>query len=421
MSRWVAQQESVMKKSLAGKLNLSLILAFSSFIALGLVAGLLGVAWPSIRATFGLPLDAVVALLITSTIGFVVGSILASQIMIRIGVGVTLLASNILAAGGLLGYAIAPEWWVVVLLGLLTGAAAGLIDTGLNIYVAANHGVTYMNWMHACFGIGATLGPLLMTAVLGFGLSWRYGYGVAAALHFVLGIGFLFSIGHQSIRSMTIIRPQETSEAIRSAKPLDTLRKPIVWLSILLFLLYTGIESTTGQWSFSLFTESRSITPYLAGVLTSLFWGMLTLGRFVLGAAARLIGVERLLRISMLGVVIAAVLFLFQTTLAGFFAVSLMGFSLSAIFPTLTSDTPHRVGQQHAPNTIGFQTGSASIGFAVLPGLAGVLAERIGLESLGPFLILLAILMLLTNEIIVRVLRQGPVVISSTYSKLTGD
>jgi fucose permease len=410
-----------MEKILAGKLNLSLILAFGCFIALGLVAGLLGVAWPSIRSTFGLPLDAVVALLISSTIGFVFGSVMAGQIMVRFGVGVTLLASNILAAAGLLGYAIAPEWWVVVLLGLWTGLAGGLIDTGLNIYVAANHGVTYMNWMHACFGIGATLGPLLMTAVIGLGLSWRYGYGVAAAVHFMLGLGFLVSISRQSIRSMTVIRPREAAESLKPARPIDTLRKPVVWLSIILFLLYTGIESTTGQWSFSLFTESRSITPYLAGIMTSLFWGMLTLGRFVLGAAARYIGVERLLRISMVGVLISAVLFLYQSTLAGFMAVSLMGFSLSAIFPTLTSDTPHRVGQQHAPSTIGFQTGSASIGFAILPGLAGVLAERIGLEAIGPFLILSAVFMLLTNEVIVRTLRRRLVSAGSSYSELTGD
>jgi hypothetical protein len=34
-------------------------IAFLSFVVMGLNAGLLGVAWPSIRASFGLPLDAI--------------------------------------------------------------------------------------------------------------------------------------------------------------------------------------------------------------------------------------------------------------------------------------------------------------------------------------------------------------------------
>ncbi len=38
------------------------VLAFAAFIALGMPDGLLGVAWPSIRAGFGLPLDAAGAL-----------------------------------------------------------------------------------------------------------------------------------------------------------------------------------------------------------------------------------------------------------------------------------------------------------------------------------------------------------------------
>ncbi|MBC8161961.1 MAG: MFS transporter, partial [Roseiflexaceae bacterium] len=38
-------------------------LAYLAFISLGLPDGLVGVGWPSIRASFGLPLDALGALL----------------------------------------------------------------------------------------------------------------------------------------------------------------------------------------------------------------------------------------------------------------------------------------------------------------------------------------------------------------------
>lgn len=398
---------SPMIKSFKGKVSLVLILAFSCFIALGMVTGLLGVAWPSIRGTFNLPLDALVALLVSSTLGFLLGSILAGQLMLRMGVATTLMMTNLIAAVGLIGYVLAPGWWVLVAFGLLTGWASGSIDTGLNIYMAANHGVAVMNWMHACFGIGAAIGPLVMTTILAAGLSWRVGYAIAAMVHLTLGLLFLVTRNRMAIKPVTAQPSSASAKPLKAPKPMETLKLPVVLLSILLFLLYTGVESSTGQWTFTLFTESRSVSPYLAGVMTSMFWAMLTLGRIVLGAAANRIGVERLLRLSMIGVFISAILFLFKNATVGFIAVSLMGFSLSAIFPTLTADTPHRVGIRHAPNTIGFQTGSASVGFAILPGIAGILAERIGLETLGPFLIISSLLMLVTNEIVVHVMKRN--------------
>ena len=39
------------------------LLAYAAFIALGMPDGLLGIAWPSIRADFGIPLDSLGLLL----------------------------------------------------------------------------------------------------------------------------------------------------------------------------------------------------------------------------------------------------------------------------------------------------------------------------------------------------------------------
>jgi fucose permease len=383
----------------SAKRRLTLGLAFACFVALGMTTGLLGVAWPSMRGTFELPLDALVALLASSTAGFVAGSVLAGQAMARIGIGRFLLIANLLAAAGYFAYAIAPDWWVLVSIGLLTGLAGGAIDTGLNIYVAATHTVRIMNWMHAMFGVGATIGPLIMTLVVGVGMGWQLGYVIAALVYLVLGVLFIPVLGTMDFRGMAHISSDGEDRAVHLPPPAETLRLPIVLLSILLFLLYTGVESTAGQWTFSLFTEARSVSTYLAGIMTSVFWAMLTIGRIVFGAAAARLGINRLLRWSILGTVVSAALFMIPTLAVGFVAVGLMGLSLAAIFPTLTSDTPNRVGMRHAANAIGFQTGAASIGFAALPGLAGVLAARLGLEMLGPFLLITAVMMLITNEV----------------------
>ncbi|MEZ4516354.1 MAG: MFS transporter [Chloroflexota bacterium] len=141
----------------------------------------------------------------------------------------------------------------------------------------------------------------------------------------------------------------------------------------------------SGQWTFTLFTESRGVSVAAAGALTSIFWAMLTLGRVVFGAAAQRIGINRLLRLSMIATVGASALVVIGSVWTGFLGIALLGLTLSIIFPTLTAETPNRVGVEHAANGIGLQTGGASIGFAVMPGLAGALAEarRAGEYRLG--------------------------------------
>ncbi|MBP8949156.1 MAG: MFS transporter [Candidatus Promineofilum sp.] len=388
----------------AARQRYTMLLAFSCFVAQGIISGMLGVAWPSIRATFGLSLDALVALLIASTIGYVLGSFLASPLLARIGVGWALLVTNLVSAAGFFGFVLAPSWAGLVAFGLLTGWGGGTTGTVLNIYVASTRTVRTMNWMHASFGVGATIGPLLMTAIVGAGASWRLGYAIGAFIHLGLGLLFLTVVRTMTFRGIDNATAEDPSA--HAAPIRATLRLPMVWLSILLFLLYTGVESTAGQWTYTWFTESRAASAYLAGAMTSVFWAMLTVGRVVFGAGAARIGVTRLLRLSMIGTVLAAALLLVRSLPVGFVAIALMGLSLSAIFPTLTADAPRRVGARHAGNVIGLQTGAASIGLAVLPGLAGAIAARVGLEALGPFLVGAALLMLLVNQVAMVTMRR---------------
>src|SRR5690349_195508 len=113
-------------------------LSYAAFISLGLPDGLIGVGWPSIRNTFTLPLDALGALLITFTVGYLLSSFSSGRVMARLGVGMLLVLSCLATAGSLLGYGLSPAWFVMVALGSLSGLGAGAIDAGLNTYAANN-------------------------------------------------------------------------------------------------------------------------------------------------------------------------------------------------------------------------------------------------------------------------------------------
>src|SRR4030042_9398 len=129
------------------------LLAYVAFIALGMPDGLLGVAWPSIRAGFSVPLDAVGLLLSAAVAGYLTSSFLSGPLIARLGVGNVLAASCAMTGAGLIGYTLAPAWWMMVLIGVVAGLGAGAIDAGLNTYVAAYFGEGLMQWLHACYGI----------------------------------------------------------------------------------------------------------------------------------------------------------------------------------------------------------------------------------------------------------------------------
>ncbi len=366
----------------------TLSLSFAGFILIGLSASLMGVAWPFIRNTFNLSLDALGIQLVVSTAGFLSVSILLGRLIGWMGTGRLLLSSFILGGVGFLGYALAPSWSVLVACSFITGWGVGAVDAGLNYYSAYNQSVRTMNWLHASFGVGATIGPLLMTAILGLGYSWRLGYGVLGGLFLVVALFVALTLPAWQESD-----GGETVSSTPQASVVSTLKRVIVWLSILLFFVYTGLEGTAGQWTFTLFTEGRGISLALAGTWLSLFWGGLTLGRIVLGAVVDRLGVTQLLRLCMLGAIVATLGIWSQAAILNAISMVVLGFALGPIFPTLMSQTPNRVGRPFAGHTIGYQMAATSIGIALAPAFAGVLAERSSIEVIAPFLVVTAVLM----------------------------
>lgn len=363
-------------------------LAYLGFVSLGLPDGLLSVAWPSIRAFFNLQLDALGALLVMFTIGYLLSSFSSGQLLARLNVGALLALSCLATATSLIGYALTPLWWVLVALGVLSGLGAGAIDAGLNTYVATHHSARTVNWLHACYGVGATSGPVLMTD-----LPWQWGYGL-------VGLGQLVLAGCFGLTRTwwpTTSAVQDTSAAtpVHMAASVSTLRLPVVWLSLAVFFIYTGLEAAVGMWAYTLFTEARAIPMSTAGIWVSTYWGVFTVGRLVAGFVASFVPVSRLLRVCIIGIACgAALIWLNFTSLLSFLGLALMGLSSAPVFPSLIATTPERLGESHTANGVGFQIAAAVLGQSLLPSLVGVLARHLGLEIVGPALLMAALLLL---------------------------
>jgi fucose permease len=351
------------------------ILALLGFIGLGLPEGALGVVWPSMRGTFGRPVSALGVLLAAFTTGYLVASVATGRLTRALGTGRLLAAGATVSATGFAAYALSPVWAGVIAGSALVGTASGVIDAGLNAYVAEHLGVRALNGLHACFGIGATLGPLLVTGLLHADASWRVAYVLLCAFEAGLAIAFFATRGVWS-----------TSPPPPAAVP----GRPtgLVVLGVLVFFVYVGIEASAGQWSYSLFTEERGMSTAAAGIWVGVYWGCLTAGRLLAGLVAHRVGSHAVLNTSMTGTVLGtALLWWSPAPVVGALGLALTGLSLAAIFPTLIAITPDRLGVERARSAIGYQVAAAALGGALLPSIAGVLAARWSLEVVGPLLV----------------------------------
>ncbi len=124
------------------------------------------------------------------------------------------------------------------------------------------------------------------------------------------------------------------------------------------------------------------------------------MGRFFFGIVANYVNVVNTIR-AMILVSFFAILLLWWNPVDGisFLGLLILGFAMAPVFPLLISGTPARMGIGDATNAIGLQVGAASLGIAVVPGLAGVLAERISLEIIPPYMAVVTIVTFILHEI----------------------
>jgi fucose permease len=373
------------------KINL-LALAYIAFVGLGLPVSMMGVAWPTLRAELGLPLDALGLLFISTTVGYLTSSFIIARMIYRFGIGSLLIVSSLLSAVALTGYAVAPSWAVIVLLGAVAGFGSGTMDAGLNTYLAAEYNESQMQWLHASFGLGATLSPLIMTASLALFANWRPAYIFLGVLMVIMAVLFTLTLPAWKQPDRRATAAADGDDAERGLMDYrtslwETLLRIVTWAGIFMFLLYTGAEFTLGSWTYTLFTEGRGISPQLAGLWAAGFWATFTIGRALAGVYAHRIRLNTLMIGAMVLSLFGAIWFWWNPIAwVGVAGVWIVGFAMAPIFPGLVSSTDQRVGRRHAANTIGIQISAAGLGGAVLPALAGYLAARISLETIPALL-----------------------------------
>jgi FHS family Na+ dependent glucose MFS transporter 1 len=352
-----------------GKRRLFKTIGYSlSFISLGLTTGITGPTLPDLANHTRVGLDEVSILLAAKSLGYLIGTLLGGGLFDRVpGHPVFVITLSTVAAGTILVPEI-PVLWVLSGLGVIVSMGEGIVDVGGNTLLLWVHGRKvgpYMNALHFTFGLGAFISPIIVARVLFLGSSFEWAYRV---LPIFMLPAILWLLRVPSPR----IRPKQKVDQGAARNHLL-----IVFITMFLFL-YVGAEIGFGAWITSYARVSELTSDVNAAVLTSVFWGALTLGRLISIPLATRIRPRITLLINLIGCLGSmGAIFLWPESLpvvwVGTFT---FGLFMASIFPTTLSLAERRMEVTGRITSV-FIVGGG-LGAMSLPWFIGQVLDAIG-------------------------------------------
>lgn len=364
------------------RVPLRLVAGVTAIAAVGIFDGATGVAWPSMRETFDQPLAALGLVLLAYTGGYAIASSAGGWLLERTGTGRAMVGVSVTGLAGIALFAIAPAWPVVLAGAAVLGISGGAADLTLNHELAQHHSVRAIAFLHAAWGLGATVSPIAISTIVAADRTWRLAFVPVVAIQAVLLVVFL------RLRDDWGAAPRRERDTPDDAAPLDRVGLVVAVLS---FLAYVGVEAAAGQWGFTLLTEGRDVPAQTAGAWMSGYWLSLTIGRVLLGLVGDRWAADRVLTAS-IGTALACTVILWADPGgAGLVALVPLGLSLAPIFPVLVAVTPARLGAHRAARVLGVQIAASALGGVAVPGALGLGAQRWGVASLAWMTVVVAI------------------------------
>ncbi len=341
---------------------------FAIFIGLGMTAASLGPTLPGLAAHTGSDLGQISFLFTGRAFGYLLGSLRGGRAYDRLPghplIGILLLAMSVLIAL----VPLSPLLWLVTLLLFAVGLAEGAIDVGGNtmlVWVHQKKVGPFMNALHFFFGVGALIAPIIAAQALlrTNDINWVY---------------WLLALYMLPIALVAFRLPSPKAPPAVQSNPNTVPQPGLVSLMVLFFIFYVGAETSYGGWVFTYATVKDLADPAGAAYLTSLYWGVFTLGRLVsIGLASRL-KPQTMLAGDLVGCLLSLGLVLaFPASLTALgIGTALLGFSTASMFPSMLVYAEKRMALSGRITSWFFVGGG--IGGMFLPWLTGQLFDQIG-------------------------------------------
>jgi len=381
---------------------LLLIIIYIAFISLGLPDSMLGAAWPSIRVGLNLPIAGAGLIAMIVSAGTIVSSLMSSILLKKLGTGKLTLISVSMTAVALLGFSFSNSYIWLCLMAVPLGLGAGAVDSGLNNFVALHFSARHMSWLHCFWGIGATIGPIIMSASISQSGSWQSGYLVVAIIQACLVIILLFSLPiwrafHNNLQANEVIESKEES----------LFKLPGIRPALIGFFCYCALESTAGLWGASFLVKTRGVSAAFAAGWVAMYYLGITFGRLINGFITAILSNQTLIRCGQLLIGLgASLLLIFNQSYVSLVALIFIGMGCAPIYPSMLHETPVRFGKNNSSRLMGIQMASAYTGTTLVPPALGVIMGALGIQLYPLFILILLVVMYVSSERLQKIVNR---------------
>ncbi len=356
---------------------------FLNFFVFAILLNTVGIVIKRVIDDYGVTEAMAASLEAYKDLSIAFASFLLASYIPRFGYRRSMLAGLLAVTLASMLVALVTGFWVTPVLYMTIGVSFALIKgavystVGLITRDQGEH-TGLMNLLEGVFQVGALVGPLFFSLVMGMKFSWYETYWIIAG---VSSLAFLLLLITPLDESEVAAHPEQAG----LLEMLKLLRFPMVWTFVICAWFYVMIEQSFGTWLPTFQERIFGLSPPIAAGMLSVYAGSIALSRFVMGFLSR-----RLPWLStqmiMLGAAFALILVILMATvnwetapIDSWFQVpplawtfSVMGFFIGAIYPTIVSIVLSKLEKaRHAPMTgliiifsaLGGTTGSFVVGF----------------------------------------------------------
>ncbi|MBO8161404.1 MAG: MFS transporter [Thermosipho sp. (in: Bacteria)] len=296
---------------------------------------------------------------VLSVLGTTVFSFLISILISRLGLKRTNISGYILMFLGLLLFSFSRNSFEMAVGAFLIGSSTAILFTSLTTLLAhlknPRFGLT-----HAFFGIGGILAPLLVSFSIKNDFSYRYLY----LLYFFVMILFF-------IWNFVLRLPNAKYESFNFSKMKKTILKPLFFISIISFFLYSGSEISLITWASNLFIYF-GFNEAKAAIIISLFWIFYTLSRFLSDFIVKIFGEKKMVIFSAL---LSPILISLMLLTKNAYLFSVIGFFMGTIFPMIQRYANMNLDKEEVGLLNGVTYGSTGIGGMFFSSVMGYIAN----------------------------------------------
>lgn len=380
--------------------NLLLAVIYLAFISLGLPDSLLGSVWPTMYQEFNVPVSYAGAIFMIISAGTIFSSLQSDRLTKSFGTGKVTAFSVLMTAIALLGFSISSSYWMLISWAIPYGLGAGSVDASLNNYVALHYKSHHMSWLHCMWGIGASIGPYIMSFALVNGQTWNMGYLYISLIQVALTVIIMLSLPLWK-KPFIINDIQEVDVGNEKNKALtlkEIVNIPGAKQVMIMFFCYCALEQTAGLWASSYLVLQHGFDLEVATSYGSLFFIGITVGRAISGFITMKLKDKEMIYLGqgiiLIGIIIMCLPLGHQVSLIGLVTI---GLGCAPIYPCIIHSTPTNFGKNKSQAVIGVQMASAYVGNLLMPPLFGIIANHISVIVFPIYLLLILIIMVVMH------------------------